>query len=203
MAAVGATRVFHMCVTLGHLDVSTTSKWKIEKTHICAVEGYVREIERVYSTVYSLHEYVPITSAFCVEATNHASSPNFPNLYLERNMSFGNPHATDTKCGLIFLFGSTTVENPLRNARENRRVVQQIDCIFDVFVVYIFWVRLFFHFRTQNVYFIHLICAIQLVLEHPKRKTLQHLVLSAQFFISFFRFCCWHALMGSSMYDFW
>lgn len=73
--------------------------------------------------------YIPITSAFCVDAMNHASSPNLPNLYLERKKSFGNPHATDTKWGLTFVLGSTSVENPLRNARENRRVVQQIDCI--------------------------------------------------------------------------
>lgn len=44
-------------------------------------------------------------------------------------MSFGKPHATDTKWGLALQFGSMSVEKPLRNARDNKRVVQQIDCI--------------------------------------------------------------------------
>lgn len=70
---------------------------------------------------------------------NHASSPNLPNLYLERNISFGNPHATDTKCGLTFVLGSTSVEKPLRNARENRRVVQQIDCISNDYIIFFFF----------------------------------------------------------------
>lgn len=137
-------RVFHMWDIL---MFRRSQKQKIEEanTHICGVEGYLSQGK---SLRYSLHEYLPITSAFCVEATNHASSPNFPNLYLERNISFGKPHATDTKCGLTFLFGSTTVENPLRNARENRRVVQQIDCIF--FLNYLLFICFGFLFLLFN-----------------------------------------------------
>lgn len=76
-----------------------------------------------------MYECLPITSAVCVDAVNHASSPNFPNLYVECRISFGKPHATETKWGRALQFGSISVENPLRNARDRRRVVQQIDCI--------------------------------------------------------------------------
>lgn len=70
-----------------------------------------------------------MTSALCVDEMNQASSPNRPNLYLDRRKSLGKPHATDTKYGLTLLLGSIKVENPLRNARVTSRVVQQIDCI--------------------------------------------------------------------------
>lgn len=68
---------------------------------------------------------------------NHASSPNLPNLYVECRISFGKPHATETKWGLALQFGSMRVENPLRNARDNRRVVQQIDCILGLNYTYL------------------------------------------------------------------
>lgn len=73
--------------------------------------------------------YLPITSALFDCVANQASSPNFPNLYLERIKSFGNPHATDTNRGFCLLFGSINVEKPLRKALDRNRVVQQIDCI--------------------------------------------------------------------------
>lgn len=60
---------------------------------------------------------------------NHASSPNFPNLYFDRIKSFGKPQATETNRGFCLLFGSINVEKPLRSARDKYRVVQQIDCI--------------------------------------------------------------------------
>lgn len=73
--------------------------------------------------------FLPIASApfICVE--NHESSPNLPNLYFDRKKSFGKPHATDTKRGFCSRVGSINVEKPLRNALDNNRVVQQIDCI--------------------------------------------------------------------------
>lgn len=81
-----------------------------------------------------------MTSAFCVDALNHASSPNLPNWYLDRRKSLGKPQATETKCGLTLLLGSTSVEKPLRNARDTSRVVQQIDCILlPFFLAYAFF----------------------------------------------------------------
>ena len=80
-----------------------------------------------------------MTSAFCVDATNQASSPNRPNLYFDRRKSLGKPHATDTKCGLTLLLGSTSVEKPFRSARDTSRVVQQIDCIFFLFLAFRFY----------------------------------------------------------------
>lgn len=72
-----------------------------------------------------------MTSAFVIFVVNQASSPNLPNLYLDRKKSFGNPQATDTNLGLGLLLGSISVENPLRSALDRYRVVQQIDCITD------------------------------------------------------------------------
>lgn len=70
-----------------------------------------------------------MTSAVLICVENQASSPNLPNLYLERTKSFGKPQATDTNRGRGLLFGSISVENPLRSALDKYRVVQQIDCI--------------------------------------------------------------------------
>ena len=76
--------------------------------------------------------HLPKTSAVCVEVLNQESSPNLPGLYegLVRK-SLGNPQTTDTKCGLAFaahcvevVADSSSVEKPLRNARDMRREVQ-------------------------------------------------------------------------------
>lgn len=83
---------------------------------------------------------------------NQESSPNLPYLYCERSKSFGKPHATDTKWGFTLVFGSTSVENPLRNARESKRVVQQIDCIFFLFR---FLNNLLFFFFCYIIYFLY------------------------------------------------
>lgn len=82
-----------------------------------------------YCSYVTLNVNLPITSALLTSVVNQASSPNFPNLYLDRRKSFGKPQATDTKCGLCLVFGSINVEKPLRNALDKSRVVQQIDCI--------------------------------------------------------------------------
>lgn len=147
-----------------------------------------------------------------MEATNHASSPNFPNLYLERNISFGKPHATETKCGLTFLFGSTTVENPLRNARENRRVVQQIDCIFELFVVYILNAL---YFLARNSISINLRNSIGFVFFFRNPRTLPHnffftsllqrrcTISQRVFFYCFLSFCCWRAYAFNGLQCVW
>lgn len=92
----------------------------------------------------------PMTSEFCVDEINQASSPNRPNLGLDRWKSLGNPHATDTKCGFTLLFGSTNVEKPFRNARATSRVVQQIDCIFSLllaaFILLLFFLLLYYYY---------------------------------------------------------
>lgn len=101
-----------------------------------------------------------MTSAFCVLATNQASSPNRPNLYFDRRKSLGKPHATDTKCGLTLLLGSTNVEKPLRNARDTSRVVQQIDCIFSSLLSlssFSLLFSIFFYFKlVLRVFFLQL-----------------------------------------------
>lgn len=43
--------------------------------------------------------HLPMTSAFCVDEMNQASSPNRPNLCFDRRKSLGKPHATDTNRG--------------------------------------------------------------------------------------------------------
>lgn len=68
----------------------------------------------------------PMTSAVLICVENQASSPNLPNLYLERRKSFGKPHATDTNRGRGLVLGSISVENPLRSALDKYR---DIDCI--------------------------------------------------------------------------
>ena len=84
-------------------------------------------------TTARTQQHLPITSAFLPDVVNQASSPNLPNLYLERWKSLGKPQATETKWGFIRLFGSINVEKLLRNARVRARVVQQIDCILCLF----------------------------------------------------------------------
>lgn len=103
-----------------------------------------------------------MTSAFCVDAMNQASSPNLPNLYLDRRKSLGKPHATETRCGLTLAFGSTSVEKPLFNARDTSRVVQQIDCIFTFLLFRCVSFTLFaeFYFYCECFFFLFVVRVI-------------------------------------------